>query len=133
MRPPIEKKLSACLQEMLDAATTIAEYIKGHNKGSFIANKMLHQAVALNMLQIGQQCSAAIDLDPAFTAAHTQINWLSLRRMRNQIAHDYAAINISSIWNAAKIDVAATAEALPTLIAAAMEQEALAGKPKVEG
>ena len=132
MRPPVEKKLSACLQEMLDAATTIAEYIKGHNKGSFIANKMLHQAVALNMLQIGQQCSAAIDLDPAFTAAHQQINWLSLRRMRNQIAHDYAAINISSIRNAAKIDVAATADALPALIAAARAQEALTGEPKVK-
>jgi uncharacterized protein with HEPN domain len=124
-----DKKLSACLQEMLDAATTIGEYIQGHNKGSFIANKMLHQAGALNVMQIGQQCSAAIDLDPAFTAAHDQINWLNLRRMRNQIAHDYAAINISSIWNVAKVEVSASAQALPALIIAAMQQEASARRP----
>ena len=117
----MQKNLTVVLQHMLESAQKVARYIDGHNKGSFVADEKLHQAVALNLLLIGEQSAAAIEIDEAFTRRHTQIDWLKLRNMRNQIAHSYFSINISTIWNVAKVEVAMTEMALPPLIEASVK------------
>ena len=58
---------------------------------------------------IGEAATQVMDRHPAFTQAHAQVPWRSMRGMRNRIAHGYFAINLDVVWDTVQM-------ALPELL-----------------
>jgi len=44
-------------------------------------------------------------LSEPFTAAHPQIPWTAIARMRDKMIHHYEAVDLRELWKAAETDV----------------------------
>ena len=73
------------------------EYCKGQDFDSFMKNRMLQEACAFHVLQIGELAKTAID--GTFTTEHPEIPWRQMYGMRNRIVHDYEGIQMKIVWN----------------------------------
>jgi uncharacterized protein with HEPN domain len=60
------------------------------------------------LLVIGEAATRLRDEHPQFIAAHMDIPWPAMRRMRNRIAHGYFDVDLTIVWDTVKLD-------LPTL------------------
>jgi len=85
------------LQDMLDAARSIADYVKGKTLDEFLENKMLRDSVHWNFCVIGEAMSQLNRLD-AQTAERITDYW-KIVGLRNQLIHGYGVINSRITWN----------------------------------
>ncbi len=89
-------------------------YCQGHSFESFMEQRMLQEACAFHVLQIGELSKNG--LDEAFTAAHPEIPWRQMYGMRNRIVHDYEGIQMKIVWNTISDDFPALKQALQTVL-----------------
>ena len=52
----------------------------------------------MNVLIIGEAATKLMNEYPNFVTQHPQIEWRSMRGMRNRIAHGYFDINLEVVW-----------------------------------
>ncbi|MGE3693159.1 MAG: DUF86 domain-containing protein [Novosphingobium sp.] len=97
------------LEHILESATLSISYVEGLSKEDFLADKRTQQAVILNVIVIGEAATRLMDHHPATIAALPQIEWRSMRGMRNRIANGYYDINLEVVWETVSV-------ALPELI-----------------
>ena len=83
------------LREISDAIDRIRTYVSGHDRTSFLADRKAADAVAMNLLVIGE---AVRRLDHAMLSAELDIPWLRIIAMRNRIAHGYSSLHFDVIW-----------------------------------
>ena len=102
-------KDEAYLLEIVQAAAKAACYLMSVDKVAFEANEMLHDAVMLQLVVIGE---AAKNLSAEFRDAHPEIPWAKIRATRNVVAHAYNAVNLDKIWIAVTEGLPAILEAL---------------------
>ena len=81
---------------------THSEY--GHDYGVFCNNPTYRNAIALCLLQIGELVKKLSD---EFLSEHTTIPWRAIRGMRNIVAHEYAHIDLETIWETSDADIVA--------------------------
>lgn len=96
------------LSHMLEAATLAQSYVEGLAKADFLGDKKTQQAVILNIMVIGEAATKLADEYPAFVLQFPQVEWKSMRGMRNRLAHGYFDINLDIVWETVK-------QALPVL------------------
>ncbi len=78
------------LQDMLDAARTVREYLADRTLEQLVGDPILRDAVERRVEIIGE---AASRMSPAFRERHPQIPWRQIIATRNILAHNYARIN----------------------------------------
>ena len=93
---------------MLEAATLAQSYVEGLGKANFLGDKRTQQAVILNIMVIGEAATKLADEYPEFVSRFPQVEWKSMRGMRNRLAHGYFDINLDIVWETVK-------QALPEL------------------
>jgi uncharacterized protein with HEPN domain len=86
------------LTHMRDAATQAVTYVDGLEKEDFLADKRTQQAVILNLIILGEAATKLMDHHPEITAGYPEIEWRSMRGMRNRIAHGYYELNLDTVW-----------------------------------
>lgn len=59
----------------------------------------------MNLLIIGEAAAKIMDSDPAFVRAHDGVPWMSMRGMRNRMAHGYFETNYELVWETAGIEI----------------------------
>lgn len=91
-----ERDNHAYLRHMLDSIQKMEEYTKTHSQEDFIENDWDQDAVVRNLEIIGE---AANNLSESFRQKYSDIPWRKIIDLRNVIAHDYADIDLSIIWN----------------------------------
>lgn len=96
------------LSHMLEAAALAQGYLEGMAKADFLEDKRTQQAVILNIMVIGEAATKLADEYPEVAARFPQVEWKSMRGMRNRLAHGYFDINLDIVWDTVK-------QALPTL------------------
>ena len=96
------------LSHMLDAARLAQGYLEGMEKPDFLEDKRTQQAVILNIMVIGEAATKLADEYPDLVARFPQVEWRSMRGMRNRLAHGYFDINLDVVWDTVK-------QALPVL------------------
>lgn len=96
------------LGHMREAVRQSLIYTEGWGREQFLADKRTQQAVILNLIVLGEAATKLMDHYPQITAAHPQIEWRSMRGMRNRIAHGYYDIDLDVVWQT-------VASALPEL------------------
>lgn len=86
------------IEHMLECAAFAQKYTQEINRDGFLADTRTQHAVALNLLVIGETASRIEREYPSFAAEHRDVVWHKMRGMRNQIAHNYADIDLDIGW-----------------------------------
>lgn len=86
------------LKHMQEAVQQTLEYTEGWGKEDFLADKRTQQAVILNLIILGEAASKLMDHYSDVIAAHPDIEWRSMRGMRNRIPHGYYDIDLDVVW-----------------------------------
>lgn len=87
------------IEHMRDAASQALSYVEGLAKEDFLADRRTQQAVTLNLIVLGEAATKLMDRHPEFVADYPQIEWQSMRGMRNRIAHGYYEIDLEVVWD----------------------------------
>ena len=86
------------LEHMCEAVGQSLTYVEGLEKDDFLSDKRTQQAVILNLIILGEAATKLMDRYPEVAAVHTEIEWRSMRGMRNRIAHGYYDIDLDVVW-----------------------------------
>ena len=97
------------MEHMREAVGQSLTYVEGLDKNDFLTDKRTQQAVILNLIILGEAATKLMDHYPEVAAAHPEIEWRSMRGMRNRIAHGYYDIDLDVVWET-------VASALPELM-----------------
>jgi len=101
-------KDDACVVEIVQACDRALAYAGSVDRATFLSTPMLHDAVMLQLVVIGE---ATKHLSAEFRAAHPEIPWIKIRATRNVVAHAYRSVDLERIW-------VAVTEGLPAILAA---------------
>ena len=94
------------LEDILNSARIIREYLSGVALESFLANTEKQDAVNRRFEIMGE---ATRHLSPSVRQALPEIPWTLMTGMRNILIHDYDEVDPKRVWETAQND-------LPTLI-----------------
>jgi len=112
-----EDRFTGWLEDMLKAARQACIYVDGMEREAFLADSRTQQAVAMNVLIIGEVAAKLIERYPERLAIHTGVPWLSMKGMRNRIAHGYFEIDMSVVWETVHRALPALIEQLRAILA----------------
>ena len=111
--PPREWRLR--VEDILDAATRIARYVKGKELAMFVDDELTVDAVSRCFGIIGE---AATHIPDEVIAAHPEIPWAEMRAMRNIVVHEYFGVTNETLWKTAREDLPAILDPLRKLLEA---------------
>jgi len=100
------------LDHILYAIDKIEEYTESSNLEDFETNSMLHDAVLLQLLIIGE----AIGNIDNKVLEKFDYPWHLARSFRNYIAHKYFGINLEQAWNTVVNDLPNLKEMISSII-----------------
>lgn len=100
MRSPLNDK--SRLEHILNAITTIEEYVEGKVFNDIVSDKILRHALTWNVQVIGE---ASNRLSKEFLADHPDTNWRGVIGMRHVLVHDYYQIDEDELWNVIEKDL----------------------------
>lgn len=89
------------LGDFLDFAATGSRLV-ARGRDAYNADEMLRLAAEAVLHRIGE---AVARLSDDFTKAHPQVNWRPMKGVRNLVAHEYAAVDYTIVWNALEHDL----------------------------
>ena len=93
MRP--EDRDAGYLWDMLDAASTVADFVSGVRVADYLGDRKLQLAVERAIEIIGEASRRVSD---GFKSSHPEVPWQKLVAQRNVIAHEYGEIKQERIW-----------------------------------
>lgn len=100
MRDPVEESYQRLLQ--IEAAIdAIYQYVVGQNRETFSNTPMLHDAVLLQFVIIGE---AIIHVQSELLDKY-DYPWYKVKSFRNMIAHEYFNIKLNAVWNIIEVDL----------------------------
>lgn len=103
-------RLAEYLDQIDQAARSACDYVDSMTVEDILEDKRTQQAVILNLIIIGEAATRLLQRYDRFLDGHPQVPWVSMKGMRNRIAHGYFDINLEVVWETVKV-------ALPELIA----------------
>jgi uncharacterized protein with HEPN domain len=77
------------LDHMQQATADVISFVDGLNHADFLNDKRTQQAVIMNLIIIGEAATKVMERCAAFTQAHPEVPWHSMRGMRNRMTHGY--------------------------------------------
>lgn len=101
------------LADIIEAADHIISFTRGFSPEELLNDKLRYFAVVKNVEIIGE---AAYMLSLSFKAAHVEIPWNDIIRMRHVLVHGYATILPELLWHTALVDVPQLKEQVERLI-----------------
>jgi len=100
------------LQNIEQAITDIEKFVKDENIQKFCENNMLHDAVMLQFIIIGE---AIIHLENEKLDKY-DYPWYKVRSFRNMIAHEYFNIKLPAVWQIIEEDLPGLKLAVQTIL-----------------
>lgn len=88
---------AALLRDMLDAAGTIQDYVRGKTSADYFADRALRDAVQWNFAVIGEALSQLHKIDAPI--AEQVREWNRIIGFRNQLVHGYGVIKHGITWD----------------------------------
>jgi len=93
------KDTFAYIGHIKEAIETIEGYLTDVDFQKFSENKMIFDAVVRELEIIGE---AANNIDGDFQKQFPEVPWRKIIGMRNNIAHEYFAVNKEVVWKTCK-------------------------------
>ncbi len=110
------------LDQILEAARLATSYVEGMTEDGFLADKRTQQAVAMNLIIIGEAATRLARSHPSFPAAHGELPWRDMIDMRNLIANGYVELDFRVVWRTALINLPELLNPLEAIYEAAGER-----------
>jgi uncharacterized protein with HEPN domain len=105
-------RLRDYLDHMAEAAKQSIEYLREMERDEFLADRKTQQAVIFNMIVLGEAATKILNDFPEFATRNETIPWMSMKGMRNRIAHGYFDIDLGIVWETVRRDLPALLEGL---------------------
>jgi uncharacterized protein with HEPN domain len=96
------KEDSLYIEHILNCIEKVLAFTKGMNRGDFISNIPIQDAVIRNIEVIGE---ATKKLSKSTTEKHPDIPWTDMAGMRDKLIHDYFDVDIEVVWNTIEKDI----------------------------
>jgi len=109
------------LADVTGACEAIARFLAGADYAAYRDDELTRSAVERQLITVGEAVNALLRLEPPLASRISHAR--RIVDFRNQLAHDYAAVNPAVVWSIATKDV-------PVLRA---ECEAILAERDVEG
>ncbi len=90
------------LQDIVNAATHVLDFIRGSDKELFLDDWKTCSAVLYQLTVIGE---AVKRLSKDFRDAHPEIPWALMAGMRDHLIHGYDLTDWDEVWKTADTDV----------------------------
>lgn len=100
MKDPREESWQR-LQHILKAIAAIEQYVEGKNSSVFSSTPMLHDAVLLQFVIIGE---AIVNVENELLNKY-DYPWYKVKSFRNMIAHEYFNIKLPAVWKIIETDL----------------------------
>jgi uncharacterized protein with HEPN domain len=110
---------SVLLEQMLDAAQRAVSYIEGLSKADFLDDRRTQEAVALNLMVIGELATRISKSYGEVASAYPSLQLREMQGMRNRIAHGYVKINMVTVWETVESSLPELIKTLPSIIQSA--------------
>ncbi len=90
------------IQDIVNAAQLVVEFVKGFDRETFIYDWKTRSAVLYQLTVVGE---AVKRLSMEFRAEHSQIPWTLIGGMRDNLIHGYDLIDWDEVWKTSTADV----------------------------
>lgn len=100
------------LEDIEQAITDIEKYVANQSVNSFCENDILHDAVMLQFIIIGE----AINNVENDKLEKYDYPWYKVRSFRNMIAHEYFNIKLAAVWLVIKNDLPKLKKVIQTML-----------------
>ena len=90
------------LLDLAQASRDILDFVRGMDFAGLVADRKTQSAVIHQFLVLGE---AAKQLSDAFKAAHPEMPWNDMARMRDKLVHHYREVKLRIIWDAIQSDI----------------------------
>lgn len=90
------------IEHVLNAIRRIKSFVVGMDRGAFLANQTVQDAIAYNITIIGEAVRCISD---ETKTAHPAVPWKQIRAMRNILIHDYLRTDVDALWNVIQNDL----------------------------
>jgi uncharacterized protein with HEPN domain len=114
-----EDDAAVLLEQMLDAAQCAVSYVEGFSKADFLDDRRTREAVALNLMVIGELATRLSKSFGEFASANPSLQLREMQGMRNRIAHGYVKINMVTVWETVETSLPELIKTLPSIIQSA--------------
>lgn len=91
-------------------------YTHGMDQAAFLADQLVCDAVAMNLMAIGE---SALKMSLEARALAPQIDWRDVINLRHRIAHGYDDLSFSIIWSVVAVELDALEVAARHIVAEA--------------
>jgi uncharacterized protein with HEPN domain len=100
------------LNQIWQAINMIGEYTKGESAQTFSSTHMLHDAVLMQFVIIGE---AVTHIDYDLLEKHNY-PWYKVKAFRNLIAHEYFNIKLEAVWAIIENEMPALEQVIKNMI-----------------
>jgi uncharacterized protein with HEPN domain len=92
------------LRHIIFYCDEITDAISKHNLSleRVQSDSVYKNALSMNILQIGELTNA---LSQSFKAAHNDMPWREIKRMRDKAAHHYGDFDVNTLWETVTEDI----------------------------
>lgn len=111
-----EGRVEGWLVDMRTAIDRACLFTQGMTRESFLGDLRTQQAVAMNLVIVGEAVAKLIEHAAPLLARHPEIPWASVKGMRNRIAHGYFEVDMTVVWATVQQSLPMLAAALPAVI-----------------
>lgn len=99
---------------MLTFADEISRYVMSPGRQNFFDDRPTQLVTEALLHRLGEAVSR---LDDDFIAAHPEVEWLKMKRMRNVVAHEYGFIDYRLVWRSLSDDLPRDVDAIRRILA----------------
>ena len=103
----------AYIQDMLDAALAVQDFVVGKTCEDYAASLLLRSAVERQVEIIGE---AARSVSRQTKDSHPEVPWEPIQAQRHRLVHEYGEIDDDLIWKVATVHVPALIDKLRPLL-----------------
>jgi uncharacterized protein with HEPN domain len=106
------QRLDDYIEHILTAIGRIGAYTQGLDRGLFVADGLIQDAVIRNLEIIGEASHRIATRFPDFAELHPEIPLGPAYQMRNAVAHGYFEVDLDVVWQTIVKDLPSLARAL---------------------
>lgn len=91
------------ISQICDAARRIHRFRDGLDRDAFMSDDLRQSAIERQLFIIGE--AVASRLSAEFMDAHPEMEWASMKGMRNILAHGYDFVSLDIVWQTITQDI----------------------------